>query len=206
MYYDENDYELLYLIAEENEEAKEIFYEKYRPVVEMKAKKYHSYIKNKGYDINDLVQEGMIGLSRAITDFENNKNVKFKTFANVCIDRQMLSFLRDITRQKHQVLNTSLSIDASDSTTGKSLLDILNDDSMPNPEDSFISLEEEEELKIAMSKDLTDREKDVFNLRLEGFTYQEIASLLNITPKAVDGTISRIKQKIIANKSKQTQK
>lgn len=196
MYYDENDYELLYLIAEENEEAKDMFYEKYRPMVEMKAKKYFSYIQNKGYDINDLIQEGMIGLSRAIADFENQKNVKFRTFANVCIERQLLSFVRDVNRQKHHALNSSLSIDASDKRTGRTLLEVLSNDSTPNPEDSFILFEEEEEMKNKMRKYLTKKEQEVFDLRLEGFSYQEIACLLNTTKKSVDGTISRIKQKL----------
>lgn len=196
MYNEENDYELLYLIAEENEEAKDMFYEKYKPLVEMKAKKYFTQIQNRGYDLNDLVQEGMIGLSKAIKDYENEKNAKFYTFANICIERQMLSFIRNINRNKHQVLNTSLSIDASNKTTGMSLLDKLNDDSSQNPEDEFILLEEQEELKDKIKQVLTEKEKQVFDLRLEGFTYQEISCLLNISVKSVDGAISRIKQKI----------
>ena len=196
MYENNNDYELLYLIEEENEDAKDMFYEKYKPLVEMKAKKYYSNIQNAGYDLNDLIQEGMIGLSKAIKDYSENKNVKFYTFANVCIERQMLSFIRDVNRNKHQVLNTSVSIDASNIKTGLTLLDLLNNDSALNPEEEFILMEEQEELKEKIHKNLTDKQKDVFDLRLEGFTYQEIAMLLNTTTKAVDGTISRIKQKI----------
>ena len=161
MYNEENDYELLYLIAEENEEAKDMFYEKYKPLVEMKAKKYFTQIQNRGYDLNDLVQEGMIGLSKAIKDYENEKNAKFYTFANICIERQMLSFIRNINRNKHQVLNTSLSIDASNKTTGMSLLDKLNDDSSQNPEDEFILLEEQEELKDKIKQVLTEKEKQI---------------------------------------------
>lgn len=196
MYENNNDYELLYLIEEENEDAKELFYEKYKPLVEMKAKKLYSKIQNAGYDLSDLIQEGMIGLSKAIKDYEEDKNAKFYTFANVCIERQMLSFIRDVNRNKHQVLNKSISIDASNEATGLTLLDLLNNDSSLNPEDEFILMEEQEELKEKIHKILTDKERDVFDLRLEGFTYQEIAMLLNTTVKSVDGTISRIKQKI----------
>lgn len=195
--YDNNDNELLYLIEEENEDAKELFYEKYKPLVEMKAKKQYSKIQNAGYDLNDLIQEGMIGLSKAIKDYSEDKNVKFYTFANICIERQILSFIRDVNRNKHQILNKSISIDASNDATGLTLLDLLNNDSSLNPEDEFILMEEQEELKQKIHKILTDKEKDVFDLRLEGFTYQEIAMLLNMTIKAVDGTISRIKQKIL---------
>ena len=114
MYNDENDYELLYLIKEENEDAKEVFFEKYRPLVEMKANKFYSMYKNNGYELNDLIQEGMLALNSAIKDYEHEKDVKFNTFANVCIDRQLLSYIRDFNRQKHQVLNSSVSIDAED--------------------------------------------------------------------------------------------
>lgn len=196
MEYNENDYELLYLIKEENEEAKELFYEKYTPLVEMKAKKYYEAVQNKGYELNDLIQEGMIGLSSAIKDYQDNKDVKFITFASVCIDRQLSNFIRNINRQKHQILNGSISIDAK-TPSGRTLLDILNDNSNPNPEESFVFLEEQEEIKDKVKQFLTKREREVFDLRYEGFTYQEIALLLNISVKSVDGAISRIKQKII---------
>ena len=196
MYNDENDYELLYLIQEDNEDAKEIVYEKYRPMVEMKAKRFFSQIRNNGYELNDLIQEGMMGLSQAIKDYKDDKNIKFITFASVCIERQMLSFIRDVTRNKHQVLNSSISIDQASNATGRTLLDVLNDNNTANPEESFILLEEQEELKNRIKKNLSAREQEVFDLRFEGFSYQEIAVLLNTTPKSVDGTISRIKQKI----------
>ena len=198
MYKDENDYELLYLIKEENEDAKNMFYEKYRPMVEMKEKKYFSQLQNNGYELNDLIQEGMIGLSSAIKDYKQDEKTKFITFANVCIERRMINFIREINRQKHQALNSSLSIDNTN-VSGMSLLNVLSDDSY-NPESSFMILEEQEQLKDAMKKNLTDFEKEVFDLRFEGFTYQEIAILLNKSIKSIDGTIRRIKQKIINNK------
>ena len=198
MYKDENDYELLYLIKEEDEVAKEMFYEKYRPVVEMKAKKYFSQIQNKGYELNDLIQEGMIGLTNAIKDYDNQNETKFITFANICIERRIINFIREINRQKHQALNSSISIDNT-SISGMSLLDVLNDDTF-NPESSFMFIQEQNDLKERMKKNLTDFEKEVFDLRFEGFTYQEIAILLNKSIKSIDGTITRIKQKITNNK------
>ena len=175
-----------------------MFYEKYRPMVEMKAKKYFSQLQNNGYELNDLIQEGMIGLSSAIKDYKQDEKTKFITFANVCIERRMINFIREINRQKHQALNSSLSIDNTN-VSGMSLLNVLSDDSY-NPESSFMILEEQEQLKDAMKKNLTDFEKEVFDLRFEGFTYQEIAILLNKSIKSIDGTIRRIKQKIINNK------
>ena len=194
MYNDENDYELLYLVSESNEEAKDIFFEKYRPLVETTANKYYHYVKNKGYELNDLIQEGLLGLNNAIQDFKHQKNVKFITFASVCIERQIQSFIRNVTRQKHRALNESLSID--NDIKGRPLLDILFDPQNLNPEDSFINDEEEEELINGIKKILTDKEFEVFELRIQGFSYQEIAKLLNISTKSVDGTIYRIKNKI----------
>lgn len=199
MYKDENDYELLYMIREEDEVAKDMFYEKYRPMVEMKAKKYFSQIQNKGYELNDLIQEGMIGLSNAIRDFNQDEETKFATFASVCVERNIINFIREINRQKHQALNSYVSIH-QESNSGRTLLDILDDKSSTNPENSFILLEEQEELKEKVKENLTDFEKEVFDLRFEGFTYQEISILLNKSIKSIDGTISRIKQKILNDK------
>ena len=89
MYKDHNDYELLYLVSENNEDAKEIFFDKYKSIVELKAKKLYPYVMNKGYELNDLIQEGMIGLSQAINDYKEQKNVQFSTFASICIERQI---------------------------------------------------------------------------------------------------------------------
>lgn len=196
MYKNENDSELIYLISESNEEAKEIFYEKYRGVIEVKAKKYANFVSSKGYDINDLIQEGMIGLTQALNDFKEQKNVQFNTFANLCIDRQIFSFIRNITRDKHKILNDSVSIDANVSPSGRPLVELLFDENNINPEEAFIERETKYELFKKIEDKLTKSEKDVFDLRMQGFTYKEIACLLNLTPKAVDGAIGRIKNKI----------
>ena len=196
MYKNENDSELIYLISESNEEAKEIFYEKYRGVIEVKAKKYANFVSSKGYDINDLIQEGMIGLTQALNDFKEQKNVQFNTFANLCIDRQIFSFIRNITRDKHKILNDSVSIDTNVSPSGRPLVELLFDENNINPEEAFIERETKYELFTKIEDKLTKSEKDVFDLRMQGFTYKEIACLLNLTPKAVDGAIGRIKNKI----------
>lgn len=190
----DSDYELLYLISENNEDAKKLFYEKYKPIIEMKVKKYISYVESRGYDYNDLVQEGMIGLSRAITDYKSQKDVQFNTFANVCIERQIFSFLRNIDSGKHKVLNDSISFDTTTNTYGKSLDQILDDKNI-NPETSFVQNEETNDLFDNILGELTDKESEVFKLRAQGFTYKEIASLLNISEKSVSKAIEKIKTK-----------
>ena len=191
----DSDYELLYLISENNEDAKKLFYEKYKPIIEMKVKKYISYVEARGYDFNDLVQEGMIGLSRAITDYKSQKDVQFNTFANVCIERQIFSFLRNIDSGKHKVLNDSISFDTTTNTYGKSLDQILDDKNI-NPETSFVQNEETNDLFDNILAELTDKESEVFKLRTQGFTYKEIASLLNISEKSVSKSIEKIKIKV----------
>lgn len=196
MFNDENDYELLYLISESNEEAKEMFFEKYRSTVELIASKYFNFVKGKGFELNDLIQEGMIGLNQAIYDFREQKNIQFNTFASICIERQIKTFVRDITRNKHKLLNESISMDSTTDNFGRLLRDVVTDGEISNPEYSFIDEEEENELKKELKKVLTAKEYSVFLLRLRGFTYQDISEVLNISKKSVDGTLSRIKIKI----------
>jgi RNA polymerase sporulation-specific sigma factor len=193
--YKDNDYELLYLISENNEDAKELFYKKYRPIIELKARKYTKYAESKGYDYNDLVQEGMIGLSKAIKDYSEQKDVQFITFANLCIERQMFSFLRNISSGRHKILNDSLSFDTTTNSYGTPLIDLLDDKNV-NPETTFIESEEKEDLYNDIVSVLNEKEIEVFELRTKGFSYKEISSLLNITEKAVGKHIERIKEKI----------
>lgn len=204
-YKEENDYELLYLVSENNEDARDMFFDKYDNVIRMKASKYKKFVESKGFDFNDLLQEGRLGLTQAINDYKEQKNVQFYTFANLCIDRQLATFLRNITRDKHKLLNESISLDTSTNSIGRPLTELILDDKNIDPEVSFIELEEKTKLYNDIEKKLTTIENDVFNLRIQGFTYKEIAQLLNVTEKSVDGAIGRIKSKIanMVNKQKE---
>ncbi len=201
-YKNENDYELLYLVSENNDDARDIFYSKYENVIKIKASKYKKYVESMGYDFSDILQEGRLGLTNAINSFKEHKDVQFHTFANLCIDRQLATFIRDISRDKHKLLNTSISLDSTTNSVGRPLTEIILDERNVDPELSFIEAEEKEELYNKIDEILTTTEKDVFDLRIQGFSYKEIANILDITPKAVDGTISRIKNKLsnIVNK------
>ncbi len=201
-YKNENDYELLYLVSENNDDARDIFYSKYENVIKIKASKYKNYVESMGYDFSDILQEGRLGLTNAINSFKEHKDVQFHTFANLCIDRQLATFIRDISRDKHKLLNTSISLDSTTNSVGRPLTEIILDERNVDPELSFIEAEEKEELYNKIDEILTTTEKDVFDLRIQGFSYKEIANILDITPKAVDGTISRIKNKLsnIVNK------
>lgn len=195
-YEDENENELLYLVSENNEDAHDLFFEKYDNLIRMKCSKYKTFIESKGFEFNDLFQEGRLGLTQALNDYNENKNVKFYTFANLCIDRQIASFLKHVARDKNKILNESISLDSTTNSVGRPLTDLILDDKNIDPEKSFIELEEQDELYKKIEDKLTQSEQDVFDLRIQGFTYKEIAQLLNITEKSVDGAISRIKSKI----------
>ncbi len=193
-YEDEN--ELIYLVSENNEDARDLFFEKYDNIIRMKCSKYKTFIESKGYEFNDLFQEGRLGLTQALNDYNEQKNVKFYTFANLCIDRQIATFLKHIARDKNKLLNDSISLDTTVNSVGKPLVELILDDKNIDPEKSSIEIEEQDELYNRIEEKLTSSEQDVFNLRIQGFTYKEIAQLLNTTEKAVDGAISRIKIKV----------
>lgn len=196
-YDEENDYELLYLVSEGNEEAKDVFYKKYMPIIEIKANKYKSLLESNGFDYNDLIQEGMIGLSEAIHDYKEQENTQFATFANICIDRHISSFIRDMNRDKHKILNTSLSLD-SDNSTGRPLTDIIFDNKSLSPEKMYERSETERELYDKLKKSLSEQELKVLDLRLDGFSYKDIANKIGITEKSVGGCLGRIRTKTTA--------
>jgi RNA polymerase sporulation-specific sigma factor len=203
LYEEYNDFELLYLTCSENEEAYDILYNKYKPLVEIKARKYLKYGKSRGLDLNDLIQEGMIGLSEAIRDFKTQKDVKFSTFANMCIERQINSAITKANRAKHKLLNESLSLDDKASDNDKPLMDVIFDTKDSDPINYVVLLEEKQELYNKLKEMLTPLELDVLTLRLREFDYKEIASKLNKSYKSIDSALQRIKiklRKLFSNK------
>lgn len=196
MTYQENDYELIYLINENNEEAKELFYKKYSNLVSLKAKKYYSCIKKSGIEFNDIYQEGMIGLSNAINGFRNEKNTTFTTYANKCIDMHLLSYIRKITNGRNLILNNSISLDDEMTENGTPLREFLKDEKNIDPEQMLLKNEMSEEIKELGTKKFTTLEKNVFNLRNKGLSYKEISKELNVTKKSAEHAMSRVKKKI----------
>lgn len=195
--YDEyNDFELLYLTCSENEEAYDILYKKYKHSVEIKAKKALRLVRGKGLDLNDLIQEGMIGLSEAIRDFKTQKDVKFSTFANMCIERQINSAITKANRIKHKSLNESLSLDDKITNYDKPLIDKVIDEKENDPSKYLINLETQKEFYEMLEKQLTSFELDVLSLRLKNYDYKEIALKLNKSYKSVDSALQRIKKKL----------
>lgn len=195
MYDDYNDQELLYLICESNEDATNILYDKYKKIIDIKVNKYKNLGKKVGLEYNDLFQEGMVGLSEAIRNYKDNKDTKFASFANVCIERQILSVLSSAQRKKHSFLNDSCSLDSSIDENGRTLLDILLDDTF----DPSVKVENDEEKDLlynSIYKEMSDFERNVFDLKVLGLEYKEIAALLDKSYKSVDSALQRIRGKV----------
>ncbi len=193
MYDEITDNDLLDKVAD-NEIATETLFEKYQPLITGIAKKAYYNSQVSGIEVNDLIQEGMIGFSTAINTYDENENASFYTFARMCIIRRILSSISAANRQKHQILNESLSVEniSKDPTTKEKILS----DYESNPERLLISGENTKELMAEIEKELTALECEVFELKAAGFNYKEIAEILGKDTKSIDNAISRIKIKI----------
>lgn len=195
-YRDYNDNELISMIEENHEDARDILFEKYRPLIVSTANKMHKTGKYSGLEVNDLIQEGFIGLSNAMIHYNEQKDTSFYTFAKTCIERRMISLIVSTKRLKHKILNESLSLDDSINEYDDVSLEDFVGDSKSNPENILLNNESKEELIQKIKKHLTDFEEQVFELKINGFNYREIAEILDKTPKAVDNALQRIKIKI----------
>ncbi len=194
MYYRNfNDNELVMFVSENNEEAKTILFEKYRPLIISLANKMHKTTSYNGLEVNDFIQEGYIGLSNAMTYYSDDKDASFYTFAKTCIERRMISLIISTKRLKHKVLNESISLQAN--TSENFSLEMLIGDSDVDPLNLILDNEAKDELINKIKDKLTDFEEQVFLLKINNFNYREIAQLLDKKPKAIDNALQRIKVK-----------
>lgn len=189
-YKDFNDYELLDQIYSCSEDANEILLYKYRPLIVSEAKKYIKY-SHGGVDLNDLIQEGLLGLNDAINNFRNEKEANFGTYAKLCVQRKMTNLIRSTMSYKNKMLNDYVPIDNDEEE-----LDYLLIDNSNNPVDMVEDYDFQNRVLSKMNDNLSDIEKEVFDLKLKGFSYKEIANLLDKDNKAIDNCIQRIKIKL----------
>lgn len=189
-YRDYNDYELLSYITDSNEEANNIMIEKYQPLIHSISNKMFKFTKNTSLELNDLIQEGNIGLTYAINTFEEQKEACFYTYAKTCIERKMISTIISSKRKKHQILNDSVSYDQFEDPSYNFLKDNFSD-----PLKVLINSSEEQRLEDKIKCKLTSLEKQVFELMITGIGYKEIALILNKNIKAIDNAIQRIRNK-----------
>ncbi len=151
-----------------------------------------------GADKEDIVQEGMIGLYKAIRDFKGDKLASFRAFAELCITRQIITAIKTATRQKHIPLNSYVSLDKPifDEESDRTLMDVLTGAIMDDPEELMIHREEFGYLEEKMSEILSELELQVLALYLDGQSYHEISAKLNRHVKSIDNALQRVKRKL----------
>jgi len=193
-YKEYNDYELLNLAQELNEDAIEILYEKYKPLIYKKSLKYNTFLKEKGLEVNDLIQECYIILDYAIKNFNEEKDNTFYTYLNTCLDRNLINQYRKCMNNKNKILNESIPLEISDEDENN-LINII-EDNYNNPEQVCYNYEEFLDLYNKIIDKLTSLEECVFILKIQNFDYKEIASILDKDAKSIDNAIQRIKSKI----------
>ena len=149
----------------------------------------------------DIIQEGMIGLYKAIKNFEDNKQNSFKSFANMCIERQLITAIKTSNRQKHMPLNSYLSLNtaAYDNEEDAELIDIFDSNTVEDPLDTITKKEYFESVENAIDKSLSKFEKQVLQRFVQGESYLDIANKLNAPVKSIDNAIQRIRKKAIRN-------
>ena len=192
------DEELISLSKEGDQDAVEILLTKYKPMVLGKARSMYIL----GGDSDDLLQEGMLGLFKAVRDYDSGRDASFRTFAQLCVTRQMYTAVTASGRKKHLPLNSAISLSQSpvseldDDETSDALLDHLPADESFNPEEYLIGRENLEQLEEWIGQELSDFEKQVLELRLTGLGYVEIAHVLNRDEKSTDNALQRIRAKL----------
>lgn len=178
-----------------NDTALEFLLDKYKNFVRLKARAYFLI----GADWDDLVQEGMIGLYKAIRDYQENKQSSFRAFAELCITRQIITAIKTATRQKHLPLNSYVSLNSPvyfEDESDRMLMDLLSGDEITDPVDLVISGEEIQSMQTSFGELLSDLEAQVLKLYIDGKSYQEIADELNRHVKSIDNALQRVKRKI----------
>ncbi len=193
--YDEMTDEQIVEIARNGDiDAQEYLINKYRNYVRAKARTYFLL----GGDKEDLIQEGMIGMYKAIRDFRSDKLSSFRAFAELCITRQIITAIKTATRQKHIPLNSYISLNKPiyDEDSDRTLLDIITGNKVTDPEELIISREEFAEIEEKMGELLSPLEWQVLMYYLEGKSYQEIAEGLDRHVKSIDNALQRVKRKL----------
>jgi RNA polymerase sporulation-specific sigma factor len=185
---------IVQLIHQGNSRALDYLIHKYRNFVRAKARTYFLI----GADKEDIVQEGMIGLYKAIRDYDGEKLSSFKAFAELCVTRQIITAIKTATRQKHIPLNSYVSLDKPiyDEETDRTLLDVIAGSKSIDPQELLINQEKYGDMEMKLSELLSELEKKVLRLYLDGKTYQEMSVDLKRHVKSIDNALQRVKRKL----------
>lgn len=191
------DEQIISQIKNGDEEAVIYMFEKYKDLVNSKVGKYFII----GAEKEDIIQEGMIGLYKAIKGFDKSKDNTFKTFANICIERQLITAIKSSNRQKHMPLNSYLSLNttAYENNDDTELIETFEVNSIEDPLETIMKKEYYEEIQNIMHKSLSDFEEKVLERFIQGDSYEIIAQKLDMPVKSIDNAIQRIRKKAIKN-------
>ena len=188
------DEEIVTLAKDGNTHALEYLIGKYKNFVRAKARTYFLI----GADREDIIQEGMIGLYKAIRDYRYDRQASFRAFAEICVTRQIITAIKTATRQKHMPLNSYVSLNKPvyEEESERTLSDVIVQGKTGNPEELFIDQEDFLDIESTMQRILSPLEQDVVNLYLEGKSYVEIAQQLDRHVKSIDNALQRVKRKL----------
>ena len=192
------DEQIISQIKDGDEQALSFLLDKYKDIVNAKVGKYFII----GAEKEDIIQEGMIGLYKAIKGFDVCKQNSFKTFANLCIERQLITAIKSSNRQKHMPLNSYLSLNTSayeDNEDGTELIETFEVDTIEDPLETIMKQESFNEIQNAVQKSLSKFEGQVLERYMQGDSYEVIAKRLDTPIKSVDNAIQRIRKKAIKN-------
>ena len=192
------DEQIISQIKEGDEQALSFLLDKYKDLVNSKVGKYFII----GAEREDIIQEGMIGLYKAIRGFDHCKQNTFKTFANLCIERQLITAIKSSNRQKHMPLNSYLSLNTSaydNDEDGTELIETFEVDTIEDPLETIMKKESFDEIQKTMHKSLSKFEEQVLDRYIQGESYEIIAKRLDTPVKSVDNAIQRIRKKAIKN-------
>jgi RNA polymerase sporulation-specific sigma factor len=189
-----NDLTVIEAAKNGDNDSLEFIFSEFRGYIRMLSGKYFLA----GADKDDLIQEGMIGLFKAIRDFRPEEDVTFRTFATVCIQRQIKTALKLATRKKHIPLNSSLSLQSTvfDDESDKELIDYFEDGNKVNPEEIYINNETYSQLNKLLYDSLSKLELNILLLYNQNLSYREISRIIGKSEKSIDNAIQRIKKKV----------
>lgn len=189
------DEQIVELAQDADGAALEYLLNKYKNFVRTKARSYFLI----GADHEDIVQEGMIGLYKAIRDYRSEKLSSFRAFAELCVTRQIITAIKTATRQKHIPLNSYISLNKPiyEEDSDRTLMDVITEEGMSNPEEMIIDREDLTLIEGRIGQMLSDLEKDVLVRYMEGKSYVEIADEMNRHVKSIDNALQRIKRKLL---------
>lgn len=193
-----SDEEVVKLIKQGDEQALTFLLDRYKELVNIKVSKYYMI----GAEKDDTIQEGMIGLFKAIKSYDETKQNSFKTFANICVERQLITAIKSSNRQKHMPLNSYLSLNNSayeNDDNDEELINTFDSKTIEDPLDTVMKKEYFAQIQNTIDKTLSGFEKQVLNRYIKGESYVDIAAKLDAPVKSVDNAIQRIRKKAVKN-------